>query len=480
MKKLIISIILVIFTSFSFAETAPICSSTPSELTNYFSTILNVLNKVKQTNPENDWWLKWLLQKTLENGFWWPAILLFFWLEWFWNFFQNLFVIFHEEYVVRDWVKLINFKQYLTKKFLQIWENGWLYEDLPSNLKEDLQKKTNNPYFLLKFNWNTYADFLKFLRYNQLAIESLYFSTVITKTIDNCNNVVNPFNTKSKSTKTIPWFLINTNHVKQLCNELKDTYLSWGVKEFDCESNLDKEINKFKQIWERSENANKRFECNWERLKNALFWTEFEKPECKWYWSVKVVKWWHIWVKWKVSIEWAWNIIFKATTDNTWSIIDTSNFNPDFSFFKTAIGVITWAANNILNTFKDLSQEKKIIRQNIINDKEDFINQINSLSSQISNYKKKYSLKQWGIFPGVVWKNIWSKFPQLSYYIWKWICLLSNTYPWCKEWNEMLNWLQLNQEPWIYENLVETCKNESPNKWTCEYPNYFEENQNER
>ena len=143
MKKVIILITLIIFTSFSFAETAPICSSTPSELTNYFSIILNILSKVKQTNPENDWWLKWLLQKTLENGFWWPAILLFFWVEWFANFFQNIFVIFHESYIVRDWVKLINFKQYLTKKFLQIWENGWLYEDLPSDLKEDLQKQIN-------------------------------------------------------------------------------------------------------------------------------------------------------------------------------------------------------------------------------------------------------------------------------------------------------------------------------------------------
>ena len=469
MKRIFtILIIIISLFSVSFANSPIICSATPEKLTNYFSSIINLLNKAKSSNPTNNWWLVWLWQKTLQNGIWWASILLFFTFDWLSNFFQNFFVIFHQSYIVRDWVKLINFKPYLTNKFLELWKNGWLYKPLSDKIKSSLkEQEKSNIFFVLKFVWNNYKDFIKYLRKNQLALEELYFKIVVNKEISNCNNLDSTFIKEIEP--LLGDFPISKQNLQKVCTFFKTAYLQSNWQEFICDKSLKetkKELSKLKNFSIISSDTAKRFKCNWQRLKNALFWSTIS-PECQNYWSVKLVKWWHVGIKWKINIEAAGDIIFNLTTNHKWKTIDTSNFNPDFSLLKIAWKKIS----NFFNSLKTPEIKKyKTSKKNLITDKEDFINKINDITYTLSEAKKNTSVDFAWVYPGWIWKDVWPKFPILSYYIWKWICIISSNYPWCKEWLKFLSWLKLNTEPGIYENLVETCENESPHEWNCHYP----------
>jgi len=472
MKKILLIMSLLIFqTTYSLSENTEICSNSPTELNEYFSTIINVLNKAQASNPQNSWWVKWLLDKTLDNWLWSASVLLFFSLDSISDFFANFIVIFHQSYIVRDWGKLKNFKPYLTNKFLQLGKNWWLYQALPENLKNDITQKSNkNPYFLLQFAWTNYANLIKFLRKNQLAIEQLYFKTVVTKDIGSCKNIDTTF---IKHIEPLLWdFPINKNHVINLCENFKQNYLQPNWDEIVCDKDLKKIWTewwaKLKQIWIMSEDTSDRYKCNWQRLLNAIFGSPIDS-ECKWYGNVKLVKWWHIWIKWKISIEWAGDIVFNMVTNSNKKIVDTSNFNPDFKLLKEIWNNLSWYFHSTKKLFSEI-KKYPTTSKNLSPDKQDFIETINIISEKVSNYKKNMSVRIWWTYPGKIWKWIWPKFPELSYYIRKWICTISNNYPGCKEWSKNLNWLKLNTDPWIYENLVQTCENESPQKWNCKYP----------
>ena len=478
MKKFLTSFISIIFIFTSLSTTLaqeqpPICFRSPDALNKYFSTIINVLNKVKSTNPQNSWWLKWLGEKTLQNGLGWASILLFFTLDWIWNFFANFFVIFHSYYIVRDWTKLINFKPYLTNKFLQLGKNWWLYQNIPSNTLESIKQLfKENPYFLLIWdNITTYADFIKYLWKNQLAVEELYFKALVSKDISNCSSLNTTF------IKNIEPLLgdypINKDHVNQLCTILRNKYLNWW-EEFKCDTSIQdflKSLNFIKNLWEKSKWATTRFECNRQRLKNALFWIEFKDPKCEKYGSVKVVKWFNVWVKWKINIQWAGDILFNLTTNSNKKIIDTENFNPDFSLFKVLWNKIKSGITDLWNTISDILTIKTKDKNPYtipISDKDEFKANISYIISTVSQNKKNMSVNLWWIHPWWIWKNIGPKFPELSYYIWKGICIIDPEKEWCKE-----SWLNpnyhLNTAPGIYQNLVSTCENESPNLGNCRY-----------
>jgi len=122
MKKAVVWIILIFLPIITFAsQTPPICNSTPQNLQHYFSNVMAILSKAKSNQQESKpSWLEGLWKKFMQSTLWNIKILTLFWTEWFFsNFFQSFFVIFSQDYIVRDWTQLINFKKVIANYFLE-------------------------------------------------------------------------------------------------------------------------------------------------------------------------------------------------------------------------------------------------------------------------------------------------------------------------------------------------------------------------
>ena len=449
MKKIII---LYTFTIFllpfqSLCEQTPaICNSTPDQLRWYFSTIISVINQIKNnttpntTNQSSWFWALW--EKLLQTWVWSITLLSTFWVNWFFhNFFASFIIIFHQQYIVRDWTQLINFKKYIGKAFLDI-ASKWILEKKIPQEKINQLKQTieNNPYFLhyLDTNTLTYKRFFQYIRDNQQDIESIYL--LVTTNMEK----LPPLTTH---------FPINKNHLNAIKTNFMQVYLDSSGKEYKCDLDIHKALKKIKEIInlsKKSKNAISRFKCNYNRLKNVLFWTPF-------YWncgSVRLVEWWHIWVKWQIKVEWAWKILVNAITNDWKKVFDTSWFKPNFSFFKKL-----WS-----NIKKAIPFNYKTWTISIATyQKEQFIKEISTITKNIKNQKSQASNILLYVSPKFT-ENLTPQFPVLSEKIWIWICTIDSEYFWCDN-------LTDNKYPdkWIYQNLVETCENQSPFIGKCRY-----------
>jgi hypothetical protein len=234
-------------------------------------------------------------------------------------------------------------------------------------------------------------------------------------------------------------------------------YLKPNWDEYQCDPEFKKALDKLKEIIDlskKAKNSTKRFECNYERLKNALFGSKI-KQECKNYGSVQVVTWQHIWVKWQIKVQGAGKILINAITNSDKKTFDTSNFNPDFSFWWKL-----W--NNVKETF-DYKNEN-ISFSWYARDK--FINEIKNITTNIKKQKEEASTTLLQVSPEFT-QNLTPQFPSLSEKIWIWICTIDSKYPGCNDLPSNIK-SKLPQN-WIYQNLVETCENQSPFIWRCRY-----------
>jgi len=453
MKKFF-SIILISFLLISqtFAIENEICNQSPQLLDNYFSSIISILDQATNKAQNQSSWIKALWAKLAQTGLWAIVIASIFWLEGtFSNFFPSFIIIFHQSYIVRDWAKLINFKKYITKTALELARKWALEENLPKNIKTQLEQiSQNNIYILYKTsslkNINNYENFLKFIYNNQIKVENIFFKAItsiqLNTTFSGTNNDFDP------------------KKINLLYNKLKNTYKPWG-KEVKCELIVKYDFKKFKNI-------TKRFDCNFQRLKNALFGTKFENKECENYWNVKLVKWWHIWVKWKISVQGMGKILIDATTETWAKLIDTSKFKTDI--FNQIIENLSHIKNNIKNLRESL-KIKKITPTKINLEKvplNNFIDEINTITQTVSQSSQQASYILTKTDSTSFTFNLLPKIPNTSYYIWKSICTIDSKYPWCEDSSQKGIYFNY-PEKGIYQNLVETCENQSPFQWNCRY-----------
>jgi len=445
MRKIFLSLIISTTTFLPFYTQAeqipPICNSSPHELTDYFSSITSVLNQLDinfTTNSSSWFWALW--EKIAQTWAWTIALFMTFWIDGFLhNIFPSFKIIFHEPYVVRDWVKLINFKKYITQTFLKAASKWILKEKIPSQTLEKIKATIkSNPYFLHEPEFQTYQQFFKYIRTNQQDIESLYLLII--------PRIVN----KPSLTTTFP---INQQHLADIAKKF-NKYLDSNYKEYQCDIDLQKAIKKIKEIIKLSKKSKwavDRFECNYKRLKNVLFWTPFNW-NC---WNVKLVEWRHIWVKWQIKVQGAWKILVNAVTNDGKKTFDTSNFNPSFRF--------SWKLwNNIKESFDSKTSETNFAKYS----ETKFINEIKIITTNIKNQKEKASTILLHVSSEFT-QNLTPQFPTLSEKIWIWICTIDTKYPWCN--NLPSNTKNKLPQKWIYQNLVETCENQSPFIWRCRY-----------
>ena len=472
MKKFLIILIsatLFLF-SHSFAEEQPaICNQSPEFLDNYLSTVVNILNTPDKNKKNTPSWLKWLWSKIIQPSLWWAAVLWLFWGIWTSTFLYNFIVIFKQQYIVRDWVKLINFEQYISKKYLELARNWTLSNNIP---KEILDKVNKSPYLILKFQWKTYNDLLFYLWKNQKYLENIFFYTVVLKKKDfSLNKDFLNFNLTLK----------NDSYRTNLENKLEKAYPN---RDHVCSPSLIQALKNLANIKKLSENFEKiwkNFTCNLNRLKEALWISVSWNTNC---WSVKLVKDWKFWVKWKVNIEWVWKIALNATANNTWDIITMDKW------MKKALNYI-WntisAAKNAIKNFfsdnntkdknpkisffsaiKDSFKWEKKSDVNISNKNEQlFTDKINSIWTTINTNYNLASTDLSKLNTNSFFNWVWPEFVKLSKSIWKWICTIDNEYEWC---DSLEN---ISSQDWIYQNMVKTCENQSPHLWNCRYIPYL-------
>lgn len=447
MKKLILYFTIIIFLSWvSFAwfcsstsssnpPKPPICSNSPDWLENYLESAVSMINSIN-TNKKISW-PKWLWEQAWQTPVWTVQVSLFFSISWLWNFFQNFFIIFEDQHIVRDWIKLIDFKQYITNKFLKVSWN-WILTTNIDNLSEIKTKITQWQYFLLKWNIKTYKDILKYIWENQLLIEKIYYEELVNWWIKNVNSKNNVIQDIINSIKENTKFTIDENKQKVFIEKLRKIYYeNW--KKIECSSTwtdfLKAIHNIVCNIWlDKVHESIQRFSCNYERLKYALnlWWSMWN---C---WSVRLKDW--VSLKDRIKINWLW----KAKQDLTeiWKIISDKIPSKIHEWLKDLFKEeeqipINWKykrEHNIDNLKLDkLTDSLKKIDEIITNDK----NSINSIITKVE--------------PSTFTHNTSIMFPEISHKIYN-----------------IRKLLEINDNS-IYKNTATACENQSPYGGKCRY-----------
>jgi len=408
-----------------------ICYNNPEWLEDYLSNAINIISNIKI--DIKDQWPSWFWEKSWQTPVWAAWVWLFFSESWLWNFFQNFYLTFQDSYILRDWTKLTKFKQEITQSFLQASWNGILNKNI-EYVKEIKQRNI----FILKWDFHTYKETLKYIWENQLLLEKIFFEEVVNWWIWDIDNLDN--NKIIKDIKEIikenTKYTINEEKLKNLISSIRQSYyINW--QKIECSSNWDDFIKSvhnivcniwIDKVWETTE----RFSCNYERLKYALdlWWIEWN---C---WSVKLknlekdrIKI-NKWQKTKEDITEFWKLIFGQipTKLNDWLL----NL---FQTQKKEINKISSLDNNISNLKPIILKSNLEKTANII--KKDK-NILNSVLTNIESAEFTH--------------NTTILFPQISYKIHNIISLL---------------WKTNNDEDTILDNTATACENQSPFDWKC-------------
>ena len=445
MKKILLLIILSTFlywiSFWWFCNSTPIqeppkpdvCNSSPDWLENYLENAVSFIGKIDTSKKAQ--WPSWLWSQAWQTPAWAVWVATFFSVTWLWNFFQNFYVIFQDNHIVRDWVKLIDFKQYITKYFLKASWNGILNKNV-DNLAEIKNQIKNSDSFILEWNFKTYKETLKYIWENQALIEKIYFEEVVNwwiwniKNIETNSTIKDIINSMTDSVK----YTINKKKLIKLIWIIKKTYYqNW--KKIECSSTWSDFIkmihNIVCNIWaDKVSKTIDRFSCNYNRLEYALGlgWSEWN---C---WSVKVKDW--IPLKDRVNINWL------AKTKS--SLQELGKIISD----KIPAKIHDWLS--------DLFQSQKIgytSKHNINNlELSTLKNSLENIDGKITNDKNNVNTLIMHIEPGAFTHNTTIMFPEISYEIYQ---------------IRQILWINNNDKNTILDNTATACENQSPGNGKC-------------
>ena len=416
---------------------APICTSSPDFIDKYFSNNINILNKIswESNSSSNAYFALW--SKTLQTTLWSVWISAMFWVSWMWDFFQNFYILKEDPNVVRDWTKIINFKQYITKKALLGSRKWILLNNVPQNIKDQIN--SSNSFIFGTYNIHTYTDLFSYLWNNQMAFEKIYYDKIVL--LNNREEIINSI------ISTYTWEEQNIEHINNIISEIESNYFKWDEK-IKCNHSWNEFVDAMKNItcnlwWDKLSKASKRFSCNYNRLLYALnlWWSEWN---C---WSVKLKKEFISLtgrLEANVSIEWFWKII----SNNIWWWIKHW-ISSTWNWMKKIWNIILHPVDNLT---KNNTTKYNIINwwnSTIINNSY-FDDQIKNIQKQIKiDYDNTIKLTK--IEPSKVTNGITPLFPEISYNIYKIIKKIDD------------------ESNWIYELTAKACENQSPFVWDCRY-----------
>lgn len=431
-------------TASSEADKPEICYSSPDWLENYLESAVYIINRIDVTQKAQ--WPIWLWQQAWQTPVWAAWISVTFALYWLWNFFQNFFVVFEDKHIIRDWIKLIDFKQYITKYFVRASWNGILNKNI-DNQSEIQNKIEQSKFFILKWQVKTYTDVLKYVWANQLLIEKIYFEEVVgwwiwDITNNNTNSTIEDIAQKLNISSN---YTIDNNKLQDLISQIRnDYYKEW--EKIECSwtwRNFLKAIhNIICNIWAtKVQEATERFKCNYERLKYALnlWWSNWN---C---WHVPIKDW--IPLKDRIKFKWLWKI--KDKIEELWKILSQSiptEVNDWISdLYQTENRSYTEIPTNSIDKEKI---KKAKLRGNLNRVWNTIIEDNNEVNSAITNVE-----------PGSFTHNTTSTFTNISHQIY----------------NARKNiWIN-NDKDTIFDNTATACENQSPFGWKCR-PTWADDN----
>ncbi len=463
MKKITVylfSLVLILYPIQITIASSQVCNSSPQILIQYFSNVLSLLEKTNSSAPNKTLKEKWqaLWKKEVKEWLWNFRLLSLLSINWLkFDFMSSIYILTHERYIVRDWTKLVNFKNYISKTYEDLakkhvidvnipkWLLGWIKSTIESNV-----------FFIHKpNNLKTYWDVIKYVWDNHQDVENMFFKLVMYK---------EKIKLKELIQKPYP---VDKNHYNELYNILLNAYLDSDKKEFQCDKNVDKSLKRIKDVFKiskKSKKAIERFKCNYKRLKAKIFW--YPAPNCS---KKSLTKSWHLELKSKASAEWVWKLFLDSITETGTKLINTMNFHPEKDFLEQPFRKIkNYLIKKIYLKTKDKwnkFQHKTVETPNIW--WESFVNEIDFLSKKIIAQKLESSRLLIKVDPTFT-HDIAPKFTEISFRIWKAICMIDSKHPWCDD--SVNRWIKFTiPKRWIYQNLVETCENQSPFIWDCRY-----------
>ena len=448
MKKIVLFIILSSFLSWiSFwwfcdsnqTQEPPkpdVCNSSPDWLENYLENAVSLISKINTSKKAQ--WPSWLWSQAWQTPVWAVWVATFFSVAWLWNFFQNFYVIFQDNHIVRDWVKLIDFKQYITKYFLKASWNGILNKNVYNLAKIKSQIKNSDSFILTGWNLKTYWETLEYIWINQVLIEKIYFEEVVNwwiwvikniKTNDTIKDIMD--NMKDNTKYTID----KKKLIKLIWIIEKTYYQNW--KKIECSSTWSDFIkaihNIVCNIWaDKASKAIDRFSCNYERLKYAL-WLWGSEWNC---WSVKLKD--RIPLKDRVKINWGEKA--KENLQELGKVISD----------KIPAKIHDWLSN-LFQSYKTDTQYKS--KHNINNlELTTLKNSLKDIDKKITNDKDNVNSLITHIEPGTFTHNTTIMFPEISYEIYQ---------------IRQILWIDNNNKNTILDNTATACENQSPSGGKC-------------
>ena len=280
------------------SQKPPICDQTPKVIDQILEDETYVINLLKNSSDNKD--AEWLGSKALGTVVWAyktsEQVFTDFWTD----FFSNFKTLFEDKYIVRDWTKLLWFKQYISTKVLDSIQkkslNQLIDKDTLEKIKEYTKEKDT---FVLEFNATTYQEAYNYLRTNHQALESSFYNTNIKWDAN--------YEVKWKINSKSVIFKPNQEHLEKINNEIKKAYfINWAKP--SCNNTWDEFIKKVKEVVckygkKKTDNALDRFSCNYKRLRNALYW---EQNDVAWCGTTKLAPF--VPLDQRVKFEWMWKI----------------------------------------------------------------------------------------------------------------------------------------------------------------------------
>ena len=247
----------------------PICEQTPEVIEEYIQDMVYIISMlpINETKYKN---VEWLWSKALDTVGGAAQTTEQIFSDFGTNFFSNFFILFQDKQIVRDRLKILNLKEYLSNKVMKNikWNlNNSIDAETLKKIKQYTDEKKS---FVIKFKWTTFKEVTNYIWTNQQAVEDIYYN--ITRQWDDGKDA-------TKNTKSKEWiFEVNQKHINELSKAIEQAYYKDG-KIPNCNTTWDSFIWKVKEVvctfgQKKTDDALERFSCNYDRLRAALFWEQ--------------------------------------------------------------------------------------------------------------------------------------------------------------------------------------------------------------
>lgn len=457
MKRVLLIIILTVFTTnYTFAS-AQSCFTTPQEIDSYISSIVQVISNIPKWSFDwyMVWWDAWIRfqewapsvsRQLMEWTFVWAQVMTKISLNAVaWDMFTNMKIIFNSPAAIRDWKRLISLEEYITESSLKI-AYSWVWNVA---LDESAKNSFKNIFeWIAIIDWTswwddwtiTYWDVFWFTWKVHNFYKEVYLNLVWNNTNDRDleEAAISLFQTDKIKISSI-----NNSEYNNLKNQYALSTWAWNV----CEDTFSKEfLDNIRMItqnsWMRWWDALERFANAWELLKEVLNDISWSQQLSKEYEARKAEllarHYWQELAEDLLSYKWTWWV---------WMLLDSLKEN------------VVSPLISLSNKIEEISKTSEISDEVFSQERTDWIqqNQSNQITresfaaSMSNSFDLVLSMQQIDFADSTLQdpRPITQKIPDLSKIVYQWVLVV---------------WARDKKDTIIY-NLGMACQYQCVNHW---------------